>query len=203
MLSDVSHELRSPLAKIRLALAMVPHHKKIDDVEKQIKTLDSLITNILLSDQMSTPYSNLDLKTTKISSLIDSALGLTFVKNVKIVLNVDYVVRVDQVKVSVAIKNLLENAYKHGNQGDSIVVSCNKKNQFISIVVDDKGPGIPKTLVKKITKAFVRGDKNSQSGFGLGLSICDKVARAHGGLLLIEKNSHGGASCIIKLPDEN
>jgi len=128
LLSDVSHELRSPLAKIRLALAMVPHHKKIDDVEKQIKTLDSLITNILLSDQMSTPYSNLDLKATKISSLIDSALDLTFVKNVKIVLSVDYVVRVDQVKVSVAIKNLLENAYKYGDQENPVVISCNKKN---------------------------------------------------------------------------
>ena len=59
LLSDVSHELRTPLAKIRLMLALMPEHKKVADVDKQIKVLDSLITNILLSDQMSAPYSNL------------------------------------------------------------------------------------------------------------------------------------------------
>ena len=63
LLSDVSHELRTPLSKIRLMLAMMPNHKKVVDVDRQIKVLDSLITNILLSDQMSAPYSNLNYKT--------------------------------------------------------------------------------------------------------------------------------------------
>ncbi len=203
LLSDVSHELRSPLAKIRLALAMVPHHKKIDDVEKQIKTLDSLITNILLSDQMSTPYSNLDLVSVPTSKLIKDALDLTFVKDVEINLHSDYILNVDGVKVAVAIKNLLENAYKYGEKNNQISVECYKKNHFVFISVNDTGPGIPQKLAKKLTKAFVRNHKGSQPGFGLGLSICDKVLRAHGGVLLIEKNKKGGASCILKIPSEN
>ena len=70
LLSDVSHELRSPLTKMRLSLAMIPNHKKVAAVEKQIKTLDSLITNILVSDQMSTPYSNLILSNVKIKLFV-------------------------------------------------------------------------------------------------------------------------------------
>jgi len=202
LLSDVSHELRSPLAKIRLALAMIPHHKKIDNVERQIKTLDSLITNILLSDQMSTPYSNLDISNTKISSLINNALDLTFVKNVNIELRVDYSIKVDAVKLSVAIKNLLENAYKYGGNDNIITISCSKNNNFVHISVDDCGPGIPPHLFETIKKAFVRGNEKVHSGFGLGLSICDKVVRAHGGNLLIKTGDSGGALCILKIPVE-
>ena len=202
LLSDVSHELRSPLAKIRLMLALMPEHKKVKDVDKQIKVLDSLITNILLSDQMSAPYSNLKFSLTTVSKLIKGALELTFVEDVNINLDrdVDPEVFVDSVKISIAIKNLIENAHKYANSNEKINITVSADNQYVSILIKDRGPGIPENLIKNITRAFVRGANEVESGFGLGLSICSKVITAHGGELKIQNNPRGGASFTLCIP---
>ena len=115
LLSDVSHELRTPLAKIRLLVAMIPDHEKIKEVDKQVKIIDSLITNILLSDKMSSPYSNLTLKKITLVELIKEAVEMTFVKNFNIsfLIHEKTAVEIDVIKMSIAIKNLLENAYKY------------------------------------------------------------------------------------------
>ena len=202
LLSDVSHELRTPLAKIRLMLALMPEHKKVKDVDKQIKVLDSLITNILLSDQMSAPYSNLKHKKTSVSKLIEEAMGLTFVDNIELVLEKkeDKSVVVDPVKMSIAIKNLIENAYKYADSNEKIKVFVGEQKNHVTILVKDRGPGIPDYLLKNITKAFVRGKNETESGFGLGLSICYKVITSHGGNLKIENNPRGGASFTLCIP---
>ena len=202
LLSDVSHELRTPLAKIRLMLALMPEHKKVQDVDKQIKVLDSLITNILLSDQMSAPYSNLDYSKTTASKLINEALELTFVEKIDVQLknNQDPEVSVDSVKMSIAIKNLIENAYKYADSNEKITIYVEDDNKSVFVLVKDRGPGIPDNLIKNITKAFVRGQNETASGFGLGLSICYKVIHAHGGKLKIKNNPRGGASFTLCIP---
>ena len=202
LLSDVSHELRTPLAKIRLMLALMPEHRKVKDVDKQIKVLDSLITNILLSDQMSAAYSNLKNENVSVSRLISSALELTFVENVEIIKDdsVDEFINVDSVKMSIAIKNLIENAYKYADSDEKIRVYIGNTNKHTTVLVKDRGPGIPENLIKNITKAFVRGKNETESGFGLGLSICYKVISAHGGKLEIQNNPRGGASFTLCIP---
>jgi signal transduction histidine kinase len=203
LLSDVSHELRTPLAKIRLMLALMPEHKKVQDVDKQIKVLDSLITNILLSDQMSAPYSNLNIKKTTVSELIKQAVELTFVDSVHVDYTskqVDTRVSVDPVKMSIAIKNLIENAYKYSDSDEKIKIYINQDKKYTTILVKDRGPGIEKELIENITKAFVRGSNQAVQGFGLGLSICYKVINAHGGRLDITNNPKGGASFTLCIP---
>ena len=202
LLSDVSHELRTPLAKIRLMLALMPEHKKVQDVDSQIKVLDSLITNILLSDQMSAAYSNLEKTACSIESLVQQALELTFVKKeqIQIKTSANPSVRVDGVKMSIAIKNLIENAYKYALDNEKITLHVSENNREVLFLVKDRGPGIPKNLIKDITRAFVRGKNEEQAGFGLGLSICYKVITAHGGKLLIANNKKGGASFTLCIP---
>ena len=202
LLSDVSHELRTPLAKIRLMLALMPEHKKVQDVDRQIKVLDSLITNILLSDQMSAAYSNLEKSPTTIDDLVEQALELTFVKKeeIHIKTSVNPTVVVDGVKMSIAIKNLIENAYKYALNNEKITLHISENKKEILFLVKDRGPGIPESLLNNITKAFVRGKNKGQAGFGLGLSICYKVIAAHGGKLLISNNKRGGASFTLCIP---
>ena len=204
LLSDVSHELRTPLSKIRLMLALMPEHKKVQDVDRQIKVLDSLITNILLSDQMSAAYSNLEKNPSSIKGLINQALDLTFVEkqDVLIQASTNPSVLVDGVKMSIAIKNLIENAHKYAGDNEKIILHVAEKTKQVNFLVKDRGPGIPESLIKNITKAFVRGKNQDHSGFGLGLSICHKVITAHGGELLIANNPKGGASFTLCIPKE-
>jgi two-component system OmpR family sensor kinase len=203
LLSDVSHELRTPLAKIRLMLALMPEHKKVTDVDKQIKVLDSLITNILLSDQMASPYSNLNIKKTTISKLIEQAVELTFVESVYVdytIEKIDPEVSVDAVKMSIAIKNLIENAYKYSGSDEKIKIYINQDSKHVTVLVKDRGPGLEIALLENITKAFVRGSNQTVPGFGLGLSICYKVMKAHLGKLDIKNNPRGGASFTLCIP---
>ena len=200
LLSDVSHELRTPLAKIKLAIAMMPEHKKKENIDKQIKTLDSLITNILLSDKMASAYSNLKIEKIDLSGLVQKALELTSIKNITLHLQKGVFLEVDVVKSSIAIKNLIENAFKYSPKNSSIVVEGKQEKREIVIAVIDEGPGIPKEQLKKITKAFVRIPGSKESGFGLGLSICNKVMLAHGGALKIKNTEVGGACFSLHFP---
>jgi len=200
LLSDVSHELRTPLAKIKLAIAMMPEHKKKESIDKQIKTLDSLITNILLSDKMASAYSNLKIEKIDLSVLVQKALELTSIKNITLHLQKGVFLEVDVVKSSIAIKNLIENAFKYSPKNSSIVVEGKQEKREIVIAVIDEGPGIPEEQLKKITKAFVRIPGSKESGFGLGLSICNKVMLAHGGSLEIKNTEVGGACFALRFP---
>ena len=197
LLSDVSHELRTPLAKIKLAIEMLPSHSKKESIDRQIKNLDSMITNILLSDKMASAYSNLKLETIESSSLIHRALELTSIKGVILELNKGVVLRADVVKSSIAIKNLIENAHKYSPKDSEIKVVVNETNKEVSIAVYDCGPGIPESQIEKIKKAFVRIPNSKKSGFGLGLSICNKVMIAHGGKLKINNLNKGSCFSLI------
>ena len=151
---------------------------------------------------MSAPYSNLKNENVSVSKLISSALELTFVENVEIIKDdsVDEFINVDSVKMSIAIKNLIENAYKYADSDEKIRVYIGNTNKHTTVLVKDRGPGIPENLIKNITKAFVRGKNETESGFGLGLSICYKVISAHGGKLEIQNNPRGGASFTLCIP---
>ena len=178
-------------------------NEKLNKIDKNILYLDSIITNILLSDQMSSPYSNLKIEPSTISMLIKQASELTFVKDVEVVDTqklIETIIRVDKVKIAIAIKNLLENAYKYAEKTEKIKIFLNKDRHHFNIAVKDRGPGLPEDLLKTITKRYVRGDHKKKEGVGLGLSICYKVMSAHKGKLKIMNNPNGGASFVLKIP---
>jgi signal transduction histidine kinase len=178
-------------------------NEKLNKIDKNILYLDSIITNILLSDQMSSPYSNLKIEPSTISMLIKQASELTFVKDVEVVDTqklIETIIRVDKIKIAIAIKNLLENAYKYAEKTEKIKIFLNKDRHHFNIAVKDRGPGLPEDLLKTITKRYVRGDHKKKEGVGLGLSICYKVMSAHKGKLKIMNNPNGGASFVLKIP---
>ena len=200
LLSDVSHELRTPLSKIRLLLAMAPKDQKIKQIDKQIQHLDAIITNILLSDKMSGAYANLEITQFSVSTLLQESLELSISRDVVNISDKNYTLYGDLIKLAVVIKNLLDNIEKYAKTDAPCEFLVEETEKFTNITVRDFGPGIDAALLENIKKPFVQGKQDKNKGFGLGLSICNKVILAHGGEFVIENNKNRGASFIIRIP---
>ena len=228
LLSEVSHEFRTPLAKIRLLLEMIrPENRikkqhamtqaifnipkfgksikkeavevedKINKIDKHVDYLDSIIKNVLISDKLDMPYTNLDIEEININKLIEQAIELSKNKNVKATFLDLTIIRCDVVKMSIVIRNLLDNAGKYAVSDKPVEITPAFKEGQVSISVRDYGPGIDDKLISKITKPYIRGKNTNQPGFGLGLSICKKVMEAHGGFLAIKNMSDKGCVFIV------
>ncbi len=197
LLSEVSHELKTPLAKIRLLIAMVPVNEKIIKIDRHIDYLDSIITNILISDKLAMPYTNLEIESIGINELIKQAVDISKNKNIKIMQHSPAIIKCDVVKMSIVIKNLLDNAEKYAETNRPVEIDSQIQNSVVRITVRDFGPGIESDLIDKITEPYIRGNNLKQPGFGLGLSICKKVILSHRGSLKIENVDSGG--CMFSI----
>tara|TARA_Y100001960_G_scaffold218985_1_gene228862 strand:+ start:892 stop:2280 length:1389 start_codon:yes stop_codon:yes gene_type:complete len=197
LLADVSHELRTPLAKIRLLAEIDTPSEKMDRINKQIDTLDSIITNILISDKLAAPYSNLNLEKITIENLLQQGLDLSKNKNVKVVTKTPLQVYCDVVKIAIVIKNLLDNAEKYAPSDSPVDITYTKNKNIVQINVIDRGPGIPDSLIHKMMEPYVRGENLQKSGFGLGLSICKRIMGAHNGTIKAINNQTKGATFSI------
>ena len=114
----------------------------------------------------------------------------------------EIIIIADELKLQLAIRNLIDNALKYNNSDKNIIFDVNKKNNFIYFIVTDFGVGINQKDIKSITEPFVRLDsiENKINGFGIGLTITKKVIEAHRGELIIKSNINKGSSFSIKIP---
>jgi signal transduction histidine kinase len=208
LLSEVSHELGTPLAKIKLLIEMIkpqaeiqknvaPMIQKLNSIDMHVDYLDSIIKNVLISDKLAMPYTNLEIATISINDLIGQALDLSKNKNTKYNDKNSFMVKCDTVKMSIVIRNLLDNARKYAPSKKPVEIIAQLDNNIAKISIRDFGPGISETLIQNITKPYVRGKNLKQPGFGLGLSICKKVMTSHGGSLTIKNMKDQGACFII------
>ena len=206
LLADVSHELRTPLTRMQLLLAMIPRHKNITKLKQEIHFLESMISNLLMSDKLSMPYADLDLTSIRLSDFIENIVALYPTGEERIVIRENIpatLVRFDQTKLHIALRNLIDNALKYGSSDKPIEISGRIFNSSILIVVRDFGKGIPHEELAELTKPFYRV-KNPEtlirSGFGLGLSITRKIAEAHQGRLIIESKLNRGSTFSLAIP---
>ena len=203
LLLEVSHELRSPLTRMQLLIAMIPKHKNSEKLKGELDSLEWMITNLLLSDRLSLPYSKLDLKKYKTSAIINKVKGM-FPFNSEVI-NIsnhipDEEIIVDETKFSLALRNLLENAIKYSLEGEKVDFII-LKNDNIEFQVKDSGSGISKADIQKLTEPFYQANKTiSTKGFGLGLTICKKIIEAHNGYMTIKSKKNKGSLFILHLP---
>jgi len=206
LLADVSHELRSPLARMQLLIELLPAHKNKDRLREQIGFLEGMISNLLISDKLSTPYSSLEKKMVLVGDVVDKCMAMVANSEIKtkIVGNIPKIkINVDEFKLILALRNLIDNALKYAGSDELIEIAINKKVGNVIFSVKDFGPGVPKELIEKLTLPFYRIHKKNipkKNGFGLGLTICKKIIEAHGGELLIKNNLKQGATFSIKIP---
>jgi len=206
LLLDVSHELRTPLARMQLLLEMLPEHKNIGRLKNEVTLLEGMISNMLLSDRLSTPYQELDISLIKLSRIMDKVL--TMFPNHSEIIEIrgeipSIELHVDELKITLAIRNLIDNAQKYASSKDKIQVSFSIEDDKLNINIKDFGSGISEINIEKLTTPFYRiinEGENKRPGFGLGLTICKKIIEAHKGTLSISSEIGKGSIFSLILP---
>ena len=206
LLANASHELRSPLTRIRMGLELMgerPSPKAREEISRNIGELDQLIDEILLASRLDA--SEADLGTIEAVDLT----GLAAEECSQVNAELDLVEGTDNARLTVpgvsrllrrAIRNLLENARRYG--AGEISVELGSANGFATVRVTDRGPGVPPALRERIFEPFYRlpGASERNGGVGLGLALVKSIAERHGGSVRCEDGPEGGASFVIRLP---
>ena len=197
MLSGISHDLRTPLTRLKLQLAFM----KDEDLSKKM-SLDIDEMEKMLNEYLQFTSSNYLEKdeTFDVSELIENIITNYGNENItkKIVPRIYMSGRKNLIQRS--INNLIDNAIKYAKKID---IHLTKKNNNILILIDDDGPGIPKKEHDNVFKPFYkidRGRGDSKSSVGLGLSIASDALKSHGGNILLEKSPLNGLRVKIFLP---
>ncbi len=202
MLSGVSHDLRTPLTRLKLGLAMVGDGPEVQDLVRDVEEMERLLDEFLAFARGDA----LD----DLAEVDPAALARDLVENVQrgggaVTLGpVEGAGRMmlRPVALTRAVDNLLGNALRYGSRA---IVSVSLTARFLRISVEDDGPGIPADRREEAVKPFTRLDtarnQNRGSGVGLGLAIASDIARRHGGMLRLEDGAHlGGLCATIVLP---
>lgn len=215
LLANASHELRSPLARIRMGLELMgvdmasPQRMEIS---RSINELDQLIDEILLASRLDTkqadaePFEALDLTglAAEECSRVNAELQaeLTTGPDAGHSLTVQGSPRL----LRRLIRNLLENArrYSHGDISLELAQTGTGSKQRAVIKVHDRGPGVPAAQRERIFEPFYRlpGASEREGGVGLGLALVKSISERHGGTVRCEDRPGGGASFIVELPME-
>ena len=208
ILAGVSHDLRTPLARLRLETEMsVPDPEVRDLMAADIEQVDTIIEKFL-------DYARPDRAALQALPLADLARAcaqpFAAREDMRVQINIptDLYVIGDEIELARALTNLLENARCHGRTpGTKITrvrMAAQARDRMVTLRVRDYGPGVPADQLSKLTRPFYRGDSArtsaSGTGTGLGLAIVAKVVRHMGGLLEFGNSSNGGLVAVIHLP---
>lgn len=203
LLIDVSHELRSPLTRIKLANEFVEDEKIKSKIRDDIKEMEAMITELLETYRMESIHGKLHKENTDIVKLVKNIISETDKPVINLKSEFDKKeISLDKEKIEIAIKNLLDNAIKYSD-GQVIEVNIfknplNKNETCISI--KDKGKGINEEEKKKIFEPFYKIDKSRDKkikGYGLGLSIVKKILDEHNSRIEVKSKINEGTEFII------
>lgn len=213
LLANASHELRSPLARIRMGLELMSVDMASPqrmEISRSINELDQLIDEILLASRLDTkqadaePFESLDLTglaaeecsrvhaelQAELTDGPDAGHSLTVQGSPRLLRRL--------------IRNLLENArrYSHGDISLELTQTGTGQQQRAVIKVHDRGPGVPSAQRERIFEPFYRlpGASEREGGVGLGLALVKSISERHGGTVRCEARPGGGASFIVELP---
>jgi signal transduction histidine kinase len=206
LLLDVSHELRSPLTRLKVALEMLPPGQKRAQMTADIAEMEIMIAELLelerLRDGRGIQIARRDLLPI-LRDVADSFRarppGIRLIAGTQ-----ELPLDIDTDKLRIVFRNLLENAVKYSlPDSRAVQISTASDEKTVVVRVSDDGPGIPAGDVANLFEPFFRVDRSRSKktgGYGLGLSICKRIIDAHGGSIAVENNPGRGASFIVSLP---
>ncbi len=213
LLANASHELRSPLARIRMAIELADGAGTTaasrQELRRNIAELDDLIDEILLASRLeATPvadapargrFESLDLAGLFAEEAARVGVGLDLIEPVP----AGHEIVGDARLLRRLLRNLLENAVRHGGGEDSVQARLAHDGARWCIEVLDRGAGVPPDERERIFEPFyrLRGASEREGGVGLGLSLARQIAVHHGGTVVCEGREGGGSRFVARLPD--
>ena len=205
MLAGISHDLRTPLARLRLETEMsVADEDARAHMAADIAQLDAIIDKFL---DYARPEPAV-LATVSVNAVVDAALyGLTDLDDMRITVDMpdQLYVLADETELLRVVSNLLENARRYGKTPETgialVDVAAKTRDQWVLIKVRDHGMGVSSETLPKLTRPFFRGDaaRTAATGAGLGLAIVEKTIQRMGGVFGLANTASGGLAAHIKL----
>ena len=197
MLSGISHDLRTPLTRMKLQIAFIKDNDLSKKLTEDINEMEKMLNEYL--QFTSSSYIEKD-EMFNLSDLIEVVIEKYDNENILKDIAPRVYVNGRKNLINRCLNNIVDNALKYGNK---VEIKLNKKNTNLFIIVDDDGPGISSKEYDNVFKPFYKIDKgrsDSKSSVGLGLSIASDIIRSHGGNIMLEKSKMNGLSVKIFLP---
>tara|TARA_B100000767_G_scaffold91000_1_gene87423 strand:+ start:1103 stop:2422 length:1320 start_codon:yes stop_codon:yes gene_type:complete len=197
MLSGISHDLRTPLTRMKLQTAFIKDKDIANKLTEDINEMEKMLNEYL--QFTSSSYIEKD-ELFNLSDLIEEIIEKYNNQNISKILPTRIYFNGRKNLIKRCINNLIDNALKYGKK---VNIELSKKNTNIFIRIEDDGPGIPENEYENVFKPFYKMDKGraeTKSSVGLGLSIASDIIRSHGGNIKLDKSSLNGLEARIFLP---
>ncbi len=197
MLSGISHDLRTPLTRLKLQLAMIEQKNISEKMSKDIDEMESMLNDYL---QFAKTQAKEETAKINLSNLFDE-IKKSFNNENLFLENIEEIILKGRMS---ALKRCFENVIQNGlTYGKKVYVNFQKGSNIVTINIEDDGPGIPEDQHKNVFKPFVRLDKSrnlNKSSVGLGLAIVEDIINSHGGNIQLGKSKYNGLQVKISLP---
>jgi two-component system osmolarity sensor histidine kinase EnvZ len=197
MLSGISHDLRTPLTRMKLQIAFIEDKDLANKLAEDINEMEKMLNEYLQFTSSSYIEKN---EMFNLSELIDQVVNKYNNKNIENDLIPRVYINGRKNLINRCLNNIIDNALKYGSK---VKIKLSKKNTNLFITIDDDGPGIPNKEHENVFKPFYKinkGRADSKSSVGLGLSIASDIIRSHGGSITLDKSKMNGLSVKIFLP---
>ena len=207
--ADVAHELRTPLAGVRLHLELLAktHHVDISPLLARLDQMMASVSQLLQLARAGQSFSSGNYQQVKLlddvivpsyeelSTMLDQRQQTLLLPESA----VDFVVQGDATLLRMLLRNLVENAYRYSPQETSITIYLDDADDGVIMAVEDEGPGIDESKCGELSKAFVRMDSR-YGGIGLGLSIVSRITQLHHGQFFLQnRKDASGTRAWVKL----
>jgi c-di-GMP phosphodiesterase len=213
-ISIASHELKTPLASLKLRFQIADRFKsdteQLNDLmefaNKQINQMESLISNLLDLTRIRAGKLILDLEKVSLCEIVEEVVaavsplkGFEKAQDIKFECESDVIGNWDRTRIAQIVTNLLTNAKKFGN-GNGIRIGVGQEGDEAVISVQDYGKGIPKEDLESLFQRFNQGKNNDSRGLGLGLFITREIVLAHRGTIAVDSKLGEGSTFTVRLP---
>ena len=217
LLGDVSHELRSPLTRLQMALGLAQQaltteqarEQYLQRCQREIERLDQMIEHVLVLSRLENTIQTIEYQQVYITSLVQDVINdeqfVADKKSIHIELDCTENISMlaDQTLLVSAISNVLSNAVKYSPEQSTITVTISKNKHDICLTISDQGDGVPEQALAQLFKPFYRvnlaRDRHT-GGTGLGLAIAKQAIVAHRGKIFAKNNPTKGLSVTIQIP---